>query len=202
MTGVGQRHRDPAGVTRPRILIPRAAVPAGQRGAIRPDGQSQVEQGRGGHGPLCRGGTGDKPGPQPVAVGPLGGRDAGRLGPGQRGRSSRRRVDSPGRAQDAGVRFEVAAQLGRNRQRPLRLTWVLRDPGDREPRLSGWLGRRDGPGGRQHQGGTDRDGPPPGDAVAAHKRATSICPLAVVKWELTVTKGRRRLLVPTPPAAR
>ena len=54
---------------------------------------------------------------------------------GQRDRPSRRRVDSPGRAQDAGVRLELAAQLGRNRQRPLRLTWVLRDAGDREPRL-------------------------------------------------------------------
>ena len=174
MTGVGECHRNPAGVTRPRILILRAGVPAGQHGAIRPDGQPQLEQGPAGHGPLRRGGTGDKPGPQPVAVGPFGGRDASRLGPGQRGRPSRRRVDSPGRAQDAGVRLELAAQLGRNQQRQLRLTWVLRDAGDREPRLSRRPGRRDGPGGRQHQGGADRDGPPPGDAVAAHGRSTSM----------------------------
>ena len=161
MTCLGERHRDPAGVTRPRILP--AGAPAGQHGAIRPDGQPQVEQCPGGHGPLGRGGTRDTAGPQPVAVGPFRGRGAGRLGAGQRSRPLWCCVDPSGREQDAGVRLEVAAQPGRNWQRPLLLAWVLGNTGDREPGLPGLHGCRDGHRGHadcQHEGGTGHGGPP------------------------------------------
>ena len=188
MTGVGESDGDPAGVTRPRILP--ARVPAGQHGTVRLDGQPKVEQGPGGHGPLSGGGAGDQPRPQPVTAGPVGGRDTGRLGPGQRGWPSRRRVDSSGRAQDAGVGLELAGQLGRNRQLPLRLAWVLSDTGDRELRLRRPPGRpgdhrgtHRGRGDRQHQGGTGHRGPLRGGTDS-------------------VSEGHRRRLTPEPPAAR
>ena len=50
-------------------------MPACQHGAVRLDGQLQVEQCPGGHGSLRGGGNGDEPGGQPVAsIGAIAGR--------------------------------------------------------------------------------------------------------------------------------
>ena len=80
---LGQRHRDPARVTRPGVVP--AGAPAGHDGAIRPDIQPQVEQRPGGHGSPGCGVTGNSPGPQPFAVGLCRDRGAGRLVQGRPG---------------------------------------------------------------------------------------------------------------------